>query len=66
MPWGKRPTKDAISGETLRGAANKLRSGDIRMGKPGAGNTASPVMGNCGGRAPGELKHLSNQRKRKQ
>ena len=26
MPWGEVPTKDAISGETPRGAASKRRS----------------------------------------
>ena len=34
MPWHQEPMKDVISCEKLRGAANKLRSGDIRMGKP--------------------------------
>jgi hypothetical protein len=41
MPWGRVPTKDAISGETLWGAAKKRRSRDIRMGKPGQGNAWS-------------------------
>jgi hypothetical protein len=31
--------KDVVSCEKLRGAANKRRSGDLRMGKP---NTAKP------------------------
>ena len=35
---------------------------DIRMGKPGRANLCHP---NLLGRAPGELKHLSNRRKRK-
>ena len=34
MPWHQEPTKDVISCEKPRGAANKLRSGDVRMGKP--------------------------------
>ena len=34
MPWHQEPMKDVISCEKLRGAANKLRSGDIQMGKP--------------------------------
>ena len=34
MPWGKEPMKDAHSGDTLRGGAKNLRSGDFRMGKP--------------------------------
>ena len=34
MPWHLEPMKDAISCDKLRGAANKHRSGDFRMGKP--------------------------------
>ena len=34
MPWHQEPMKDVTSCEKLRGAANKLRSADIRMGKP--------------------------------
>ena len=41
MPWGKVPTKDAISGETPEGAAKERRSQDIRMGKPGESNVSS-------------------------
>jgi hypothetical protein len=26
--------KDAVTGETFRGAGNKLRSGSVRMGQP--------------------------------
>ena len=33
MPWHQEPMKDVISCEKLRGAANKLRSADIRMWK---------------------------------
>ena len=29
MPWHQEPTKDVISCDKLRGAANKLRSGDL-------------------------------------
>ena len=36
MPWHQEPMKDVISCEKLRGGANILRSGDIRMGKPTA------------------------------
>ena len=35
MPWHQEPMKDVISCDKLRGAANELRSGDFRMGKPG-------------------------------
>ena len=34
MPWHQEPKKDVISCEKLRGAANKHRSADIRMGEP--------------------------------
>ena len=34
MPWHQEPMKDVISCEKLRGAANKRRSEDIRMGQP--------------------------------
>ena len=34
MPWHQEPTKDVISCDKLRGAANKLRSADFRIGEP--------------------------------
>ena len=34
MPWHQEPTKDVTSCDKPRGAANKHRSGDFRMGKP--------------------------------
>ena len=34
MPWRKRPMKDAVTCEKVRGAGCKRRSGHIRMGKP--------------------------------
>ena len=34
MPWHQEPMKDGISTEMLRGVANRLWSGDVRMGKP--------------------------------
>ena len=34
MPWRQKPKKDVISCDKPRGAANKLRSGDLRIGKP--------------------------------
>ena len=34
MPWHQEPMKDVTSCDKLRGAANELRSGDFRMGKP--------------------------------
>jgi len=46
----------------LRGVENKRRSGDSRIGQP------FKLLLNpwAGKRQPGELKHLSSQRKRKQ
>ena len=35
MPRRQEPMKDAASCEKLRGAASRLRTVDIRMGKPG-------------------------------
>ena len=66
MPWRYQPKKDAVSCEKLRRAASKLRLVDIRMGKP----VWSNIYTSCNesiviGRQPGELKHLSTQRKRK-
>jgi hypothetical protein len=40
-------------------------TGDFRMGKPAADNTAASLPEHIGrGREPGELKHLSTPRKR--
>ena len=67
MPWHQEPMKDAISCDKLRGAANKLRSGDFRMGKPGRAILCQHTLnkiGVCG--EPSELKHLSRTRKRNQ
>ena len=58
--------KDAISCDKLRGVASKLRSGDFRMGKPTCSHVQvcmSEYIAYVG--KPGELKHLSNLRKRK-
>ena len=35
MPWHQEPKKDVISCDKLRGTANRYRSVDFRMGKPG-------------------------------
>ena len=62
MPRHGPATKDVASCEKLRGAASKLRSGDVRMGKPGGGDAPPSREGG----QPGELKHLSTRRKRNQ
>ena len=64
MPWHQEPMKDVISCDKLRGAANKLRSGDFRMGKPTARYLILNKIGIRG--EPPELKHLSRARKRNQ
>ena len=67
MPWHQEPMKDVISCDKLRGAANKLRSGDFRMGKPTGAILQYPALNKIGvGREPPELKHLSRARKRHQ
>ncbi len=38
MPRCFRPMKDGASAETLRGAASRQRSEDVRMGQPTMGN----------------------------
>jgi len=63
MPRLSEAKKDVISCEKLRGSAHTIRSVNIRMGKPGMLKTYHPSID---GGKPGELKHLSNRRKRKQ
>ena len=41
MPRHQAPKKDVASCEKLRGAASRLRTVDIRMGKPGWSNDQS-------------------------
>ena len=43
MPWHRKSKKDAASCDKLRGGANGLRSGDLRMGKPGHRHGWSPA-----------------------
>ena len=67
MPWHQEPTKDVTSCEKLRGAANKPRSADIRMGQPSREHPREVHTESIGMyREPAELKHLSRQRKRDQ
>ena len=62
MPWLSEAMKDVISCDKLRGGANNLRSGDFRMGQPTMLKTWYLSKDRS---KPGELKHLSNRRKRK-
>ena len=67
MPWRFGPMKDVVSCDKPRGAANMHRSVDFRMGQPGEGEPSSSCTEFIGaGGVPGELKHLSTRRKRKQ
>ena len=34
MPWRQEAMKDVVSCDKFRGVANRLRSGNFRMGKP--------------------------------
>ena len=43
MSWHIEQKKDAANGETPRGVVNRLRSGDIRMGKPDTRNGVSSI-----------------------
>ncbi len=43
MPWHQESMKDVISCDKPRGAANELRSGDFRMGKPAVVEPAATV-----------------------
>lgn len=62
IPRHPETRKGVASDEMLRGVENKRRSGDSRIGQP------FELLLNpwAGKRQPGELKHLSSQRKRKQ
>jgi hypothetical protein len=62
MPWGQEPMKGVAHDVTLRGAASRLRSGDARMGKPGAGDAASSLLA---GKATGgtETSHYPEEEK---
>ncbi|CAL5182929.1 unnamed protein product [Lathyrus oleraceus] len=61
--------KGVVSDEMLRGVENKHRSEDSRIGQPFElllEFTSRQRDKRAGKRQPGELKHLSSQRKRKQ
>lgn len=62
IPRHPETRKGVVSDEMLRGVENKRRSGDSRIGQP----FELLLNPRAGKRQPGELKHLSSQRKRKQ
>ena len=62
IPRHPETRKGVVSDEMLRGVENKRRSGDSRIGQP----FELLLNPRAGKRQPGQLKHLSSQRKRKQ
>ena len=67
MPWRKQAMKDVVSCDKPRGDANSLRSGGVRMGKPNPCEHGLSYREYIAvGSEPGEVNHLSTQRKRKQ
>ncbi|KAK8278524.1 hypothetical protein V6Z12_D09G048300 [Gossypium hirsutum] len=62
IPMHPETRKGVVRDEMLRGVENKRRSGDSRIGQP------FELLLNpwADKRQPGELKHLSSRRKRKQ
>jgi len=63
MPWLSEAKKDVTSCDKPRRGANTRRAADFRMGQP-AGSDSGIRAGRGG--EPGELKHLSTRRRRKQ
>ena len=67
MPWRRQAMKDAASCEKPRGGACGLRSGGFRMGQPAPREGGAPARTHmAAGARPGEVKHLSSRRKRRQ
>ena len=67
MPRHQEPKKDVTSCEKPRVGAHIRRNVDIRMGKPDWEEPSHSMMKKIViEREPGELKHLSTRRKRKQ
>ena len=66
MPRHQAPKKDVAGCEKLRGAASELRTADIRMRELTCWESMYVYMNKIVYTGePGELKHLSNRRKRK-
>ena len=67
MPWYEKSMKDATTCDKPRIGGNNLRPVDFRIGQPISSNVEISAVEYIGcGRQPGELKHLSTRRKRKQ
>ena len=67
MPRRQEPKKDGANTEMPRGAVSKHRAVDVRMGEPTDRHGSVLFTEYIGEwRQPGELKHLSTLRKRKQ
>ena len=67
MPWHQQAKKDAAGCEKPRGVASERRSVGIRMGQPILRKVRILYAEQIGIQGvPGEVKHLSTQRKRNQ
>ena len=62
MPWDKEAMKDVARCDKPRLAVSRLLPGDFRMGKPTASAVSYDELIVIRSK-PGELKHLSSQRK---
>ncbi len=65
MPWRSEAMKDVVACEKFRRAGNKLRLGNVRMGKPTAQAVFQSEYIGLEGKLR-ELKYLSTWRKRNQ
>lgn len=63
MPWYQQPMKDVARLRKASVSCPASLAGDLRMGQPAQENPEHSLL--CE-REPGELKHLSNSRKRNQ
>ncbi len=59
MPWHREAMKDAADCDKRRGAVNKHRSGDFRMGKPTTHVVPADEFNSPHGATLREVKHLS-------
>jgi len=67
MPWRQEPMKGVAGCDKPRGAVNRLRAADSRIGQPARGHARARHPQTLGmAREPGELKHLSTPRNRNQ
>ena len=65
MPWHQEPKKDVTSCDKLRGAANRPRSVDFRMGQPSWSNVQLSVTESIGNRGETQGSETSQYLKEK-